>query len=114
MALVHCRECAKDVSTEAATCPHCGIGSPAPQQPVANRTDITLPLVMAAAVALVGFLLVKAFVGGGSSPENSVDAASSSAAGTAFDAGYQSLDDRNAAKFCAFAVEKGKQTKLIL
>lgn len=29
MALTHCRECKKDVSTEAKTCPHCGAGMPA-------------------------------------------------------------------------------------
>lgn len=28
MALVPCRECGSNVSTEAATCPHCGVPSP--------------------------------------------------------------------------------------
>lgn len=30
MALTQCRECRKDVSTEAASCPHCGVPGPAP------------------------------------------------------------------------------------
>lgn len=30
MALVACRECSREVSSEAKTCPHCGIGDPAP------------------------------------------------------------------------------------
>jgi hypothetical protein len=29
MALAPCRECRREVSTEAATCPHCGVGNPA-------------------------------------------------------------------------------------
>ena len=29
MALTACRECAKEVSTEAAACPHCGAAAPA-------------------------------------------------------------------------------------
>ena len=28
MALDNCRECAREVSTEAATCPNCGVGNP--------------------------------------------------------------------------------------
>ena len=31
MALAPCRECGRQVSTEAATCPHCGVGRPARQ-----------------------------------------------------------------------------------
>lgn len=30
MSLTACRECHQPVSTEAATCPHCGVGAPAP------------------------------------------------------------------------------------
>lgn len=30
MALTQCRECNKDVSTKAKTCPHCGVTNPAP------------------------------------------------------------------------------------
>ncbi len=29
MAMVRCRECGKEVSSQAAVCPHCGIGEPA-------------------------------------------------------------------------------------
>ncbi len=29
MAVVRCRECGGEVSTQAAVCPHCGIGNPA-------------------------------------------------------------------------------------
>lgn len=29
MALVSCRECSRDVSNEAKTCPHCGVSDPA-------------------------------------------------------------------------------------
>jgi hypothetical protein len=29
MALVKCRECGKEISTTAATCPHCGVANPA-------------------------------------------------------------------------------------
>jgi hypothetical protein len=34
MALAPCRECGEQVSTEAATCPHCGVGRPA--RPIAT------------------------------------------------------------------------------
>lgn len=30
MALIKCRECSKDVSSEAPTCPHCGVLGPDP------------------------------------------------------------------------------------
>jgi hypothetical protein len=40
MALVECRECEKEVSTEAPTCPHCGIPNPAPT-PVAVVAEET-------------------------------------------------------------------------
>lgn len=33
MALTDCRECGAEVSSEAATCPHCGIGDPAAWHP---------------------------------------------------------------------------------
>ena len=31
MGMVKCRECGKDVSNEAKTCPHCGVATPAPE-----------------------------------------------------------------------------------
>jgi ribosomal protein L37E len=44
VALIKCRECGKDVSTEAATCPHCG----APTKPIKStpttRQDIAGPI----------------------------------------------------------------------
>jgi hypothetical protein len=36
MSLVPCRECGKEVSAEAVTCPHCGISRPG-QTPAARR-----------------------------------------------------------------------------
>ena len=39
MALTRCRECGKDVSTDAATCPHCGVADPGgTRAAVAERT----------------------------------------------------------------------------
>ena len=36
MSLVRCRECGRDVSTEAVTCPHCGVSDPAGSMGVRN------------------------------------------------------------------------------
>lgn len=36
MSLVKCRECGKEVSDSAKSCPHCGIKNPAPPSPVGN------------------------------------------------------------------------------
>src|SRR5438128_2587534 len=33
MALAPCRECAKEISTEAASCPHCGVPTPTSARP---------------------------------------------------------------------------------
>ena len=42
MALGQCRECRKSVSSEAATCPHCGVSKPvAPTRPVTAATSAT-------------------------------------------------------------------------
>jgi membrane protein YdbS with pleckstrin-like domain len=40
MALVACRECGRQVSTEATTCPHCGVPRPA-ESPVPHEGDAT-------------------------------------------------------------------------
>lgn len=42
MALVACRECGKEVSTEAKTCPHCGTSKPAMQPKVTQPVDETV------------------------------------------------------------------------
>jgi hypothetical protein len=36
MALQPCRECGREISTEAQTCPHCGVGRPAEAVPTAS------------------------------------------------------------------------------
>jgi hypothetical protein len=36
MAIVKCRECGKDVSTEAKSCPHCGVAKPVPPSKTGN------------------------------------------------------------------------------
>lgn len=45
MALVACRECGKEVSTEAKTCPHCGTSKPALQPKVKQPVDETVKAV---------------------------------------------------------------------
>ena len=42
MALVACRECGKEVSTEAKTCPHCGTSKPALQPKLKQPVDETV------------------------------------------------------------------------
>jgi hypothetical protein len=42
MAIVKCRECGKDVSSQAETCPHCGIRAPAPHKTNAARDTLIL------------------------------------------------------------------------
>lgn len=45
MALVECRECGKEVGTEAKTCPHCGTPKPAVQATVNKPTPDKPPVV---------------------------------------------------------------------
>lgn len=47
MALVKCRECKKEVSSEAKTCPHCGIESPAKAPPNGCLGIILLAIIVA-------------------------------------------------------------------
>jgi RNA polymerase subunit RPABC4/transcription elongation factor Spt4 len=42
MSLTACRECKKEVSTEATTCPHCGVPSPARERSQAPSTKLCL------------------------------------------------------------------------
>ena len=42
MGMVNCRECGKDVSDKAETCPHCGIKKPAPDSKVGNYLKLGL------------------------------------------------------------------------
>src|SRR5688500_8523936 len=57
MALQACRECGKQVSTNAATCPHCG--TPAPTKPAATGA------ILKAVVGLVVFVGVWLVMSGG-------------------------------------------------
>ncbi len=50
MALKACRECKKEISTEAKTCPHCGASSPA-------TNSMALSILRVSAVAIVGFII---------------------------------------------------------
>jgi hypothetical protein len=64
MALKSCRECGKQVSTEAATCPHCGVrssASPTPRSPIEVAGIVALLLI---AVAIFAY---------GTKSENSTD-----------------------------------------
>lgn len=45
MSLVKCRECGKEVSTEAKTCPHCGVSKPTPPAKVGTATTVISILV---------------------------------------------------------------------
>lgn len=56
MALVSCRECSKEVSGEAKTCPHCGVNAP-----WQIKQDPTFPLVM---LAIAAVLLIYNFLFG--------------------------------------------------
>ncbi len=42
MAVVNCRECSKTVSTEAASCPHCGVPNPAPKNEPSTGKKVAL------------------------------------------------------------------------
>ena len=55
MALGTCRECGKQVSSEAASCPHCGVSQPVPRKPnVARGRLILLGLVIIGVLAIIG------------------------------------------------------------
>jgi hypothetical protein len=59
MALAVCRECFHDVSTEAASCPHCGVSSPTSQGPqpkpgIDRRNPLTYLAIITAVVVLTG------------------------------------------------------------
>lgn len=64
MALVKCHECGKDVSTQAAACPGCGV-KPRPVPKPSSKRDRT----MATVVALVGVGIAAAFVLADDGPE---------------------------------------------
>jgi hypothetical protein len=79
MALAPCRECGQQVSTEAATCPHCGVGRPArliatPSLPnFASPPNHSLPdrtkrsaVKGAVAVAIISVILIAMFQWGSS------------------------------------------------
>jgi len=56
MALDKCRECTKEVSTEAETCPHCGVKSPTRKTATVKRVDLVGGLFL---LALAAFVLIK-------------------------------------------------------
>lgn len=47
MAMAACRECKKEVSSEAKTCPHCGISTPVKPKPSARTGLVTLAIIVA-------------------------------------------------------------------
>jgi hypothetical protein len=58
MALAPCRECAREVSTDAKTCPYCGIGLPAVRVEDAMwKSAGALLMLFVAAMAFVLFFL---------------------------------------------------------
>jgi hypothetical protein len=63
MALVKCRECGNEVSTEATACPHCGVKSPAKEPGMGLFAKIGLTI-----IGLFIFLIVVGSLGGGSPP----------------------------------------------
>jgi hypothetical protein len=66
MALEPCRECGREVSTEAQTCPHCGVGRPAATASVTPRTPLatTRQGQVWPAVGCLGFLLLLLWAAG--------------------------------------------------
>lgn len=50
MALKPCRECKKEISTEAKTCPHCGVSNPA-------TSSMVLSVIRVSAVVIVGIVI---------------------------------------------------------
>lgn len=59
MALKPCRECGNEVSTEAATCPHCGVAGPAgPVNPNAEQPGVSKWVKVLGAVAVVAVLMM--------------------------------------------------------
>lgn len=67
MALKSCRECKRDVSTEAKTCPHCGVTNPTKQP--ASKKDALI-----GAAAVVGAIVVGIVMSGKSDAEKSAAA----------------------------------------
>ena len=89
MALKSCRECGKEVSTEAKTCPHCGVANPAPGLRVGAS---------AGAIGCLGILLLVGYCVAnlpdttpGTSPRSSASVSSRSA-GTSSDVSLQAGD----------------------
>jgi hypothetical protein len=76
MALAPCRECGRQVSTEAATCPHCGVGRPArqiatPSVPNYPSPDPKKRSAVRAAFIGIGIAIVIAIVQSGSTTSSS-------------------------------------------
>ena len=79
MALTSCRECGQQVSTEAATCPHCGVADPAgvaaakKEQDVKKKRSGCLGYVALFFVLLVIGTIISALPGGEDSPDAAPD-----------------------------------------
>jgi hypothetical protein len=58
MALVECRECKKDVSTEASKCPHCGVYNPSNSSSI-HAEDTLVGLLILGAIFFVFMWIVK-------------------------------------------------------
>ena len=50
MAIVKCRECGKDISTDAKNCPHCGVAKPAPPSKAGNYIKLAVGAVLVIAM----------------------------------------------------------------
>ncbi|QMV75009.1 zinc ribbon domain-containing protein [Comamonas piscis] len=105
MAIVFCRECKKEVSDAAATCPHCGIAEPgkgAKPKPTAKDTIVGLVVVC----AVVGGLV---FACTDSKEEKAAAAAKVEADAAACKKDLQCIGDKAsmvAARPCAAAIER--------
>lgn len=60
MALTTCRECGKEVSGQALTCPHCGCMAPNKKVSKGINTAIWIYLIVSFAISLIVFLLMVA------------------------------------------------------
>jgi hypothetical protein len=68
MALKRCRECGKEVSTEAAACPHCGATNPTG----AKKSDASPTIGCAGCLGLIVIIIVVSSIGSGGSGASSV------------------------------------------
>lgn len=60
MSLIACRECGKEISSDAVNCPHCGAGTPKAK----NRKDWIIVIGIIAAVAVLLWLISRPWATG--------------------------------------------------